>query len=133
MAGAAVTQSWVPRVTPGSSIGLLTFNVLADAADGSVPATETDQAIYGQILGVTTIPGTTQPTDDWDLTLKDSDGVDVLGGQGADRDTANPEQAVPIHGSLYAPRAVASKLTLGIANNIVHSALITVKVYVLRV
>lgn len=73
------------------------------AADGSV-----SQAIGGldyswlnRLRGmylvkmVTDPSGTAAPTDDYDVTLLDDDGLDVLGGAGADRDTANSEVAHP--------------------------------------
>lgn len=44
---------------------------------------------------VTDPDGTAAPTDDYDITLVDDDGLDVLGGAGANRDTANTEVAHP--------------------------------------
>lgn len=67
--------------------------------------------LYGLLLGVVTNPGSTAPTDDWDLTLVDSDGVDVLSGLGANRDTSTSESvAIP------SPIPVIGTLTLTIAN-----------------
>lgn len=62
------------------------------AADGSQTQAVT---IRGTIMRVVTNPGATAPTDDWDMTLPDSDGVDLFAGQGANRDTANSEHFVP--------------------------------------
>jgi len=45
----------------------------------------------GQIVELITDPGATAPTDDYDITIVDSDGYDVLAGQGLNRDTANTE------------------------------------------
>lgn len=66
----------------------------------------------GEILGLETNPGSTAPTDNYDITITDSDGHDVLIGAGANRDTANTE---------YVDRAslagvAGSKLTLNVTN-----------------
>ena len=46
----------------------------------------------GDLIGFATVPsGVTAPTDDYDVTITDSDSLDVLLGAGADRDTANTE------------------------------------------
>lgn len=62
------------------------------ASNGSV-----SQAVPvdGAIVRVVTNPGATAPSDNWDLTLVDEDGVDVLAGEGANRDTSNSEQIYP--------------------------------------
>jgi hypothetical protein len=62
--------------------------------DGTVSGLST-AGINGTILRVVTNPGATAPTDNYDVTLLDEDGIDVLAGQGADRDTANSEHFCP--------------------------------------
>lgn len=54
------------------------------AADGSVDI-DTDRPIQGELARVVFVPdsGGTQPTNAYDMLLKDEHGVDVLGGQGA--------------------------------------------------
>jgi hypothetical protein len=52
------------------------------------------------------------PTTLWDFTLKDEDGIDLLCGDGADRDAANSEQVSPCPPC----PAVRSKLTFTVAN-----------------
>jgi len=54
----------------------------------------TDSANGGIIYRLITNPGATAPTDDYDVTILDDDGYDVLMGAGADRDTANTEQVL---------------------------------------
>lgn len=57
------------------------------AADGT-----TTKVFDGRIIGFATIPDSgTAPTDNYDLTILDADGHDVLLGQGANRDTATTE------------------------------------------
>ena len=48
----------------------------------------------GKVLMLVTVPGSAAPSDDYDVDINDSDGVDVLAGQGEDRDTTNTEYVV---------------------------------------
>lgn len=58
----------------------------------------------GTLVKMRTDPdGTAAPTDNYDITLLDGDGVDVLGGAGANRDTANVEDAYPAAGTYFRP------------------------------
>jgi len=97
---------------------------VADAADGTVPDTLLP-SIEGRLMELTTNPGGTAPTDDYDVTLIDAEGIDRLQSLGLNRDTANTESAIPVYsGSTIHP--VVSKtdaLTLKIAGNAVNSAL----------
>jgi hypothetical protein len=70
------------------------------AADG-VKANENIPALMGKVVMVVTDPGATAPADNYSLQLKDSAGVDILGGAGASRDTANSEQIMPKWGTDY--------------------------------
>jgi hypothetical protein len=82
------------------------------SAGGAADAT-TAKAYDGKILGFATIPdGVAAPTDDYDVVVNDADGLDVLLGAGANRDTANTEY---VDGASLS--AVAdSALTLGVTN-----------------
>ena len=61
------------------------------AHEGTVSGTTTN-SYDGRLLGAITVPsGTAAPTDDYDIAVNDSDGVDVALGALADRDTANTE------------------------------------------
>jgi hypothetical protein len=62
------------------------------AAAGAADATTT-KYYNGTILLVATVPGTagSQPDDNYGITLKNADGVDMLAGQGASRDETNTE------------------------------------------
>ena len=79
-------------------------------ADGTV------NGINGTILRVVTNPGAAAPTDGYDVTLTDEDGIDVLAGLGADRDTANSENIVPLDVTSGLPFVVAGALTLSVTN-----------------
>lgn len=83
-------------------------------ADGD--ASEQSETLNGKISRAVTNPDNTDtPTAGWDLTIKDEDGVDMLCGNGADRDASGSkasEQAFPCPGNL----AIASKLTFTVSN-----------------
>ena len=68
---------------------------------------------YGEVLALMTIPAAAgnAPTDNYDITITDVEGYDVMQGAGANRDTANTETAVP------ATKSVAhGTVTLNITN-----------------
>lgn len=102
----------------------------ADAAAATVPDTVLP-AIEGQILAIETNPGAVAPTDNYDVTLIDGEGVDKLAAAGVDRDTANTEQAAAAFTSSSIPIPVDADntLTLKIANNAVNSATGRVIIY----
>lgn len=112
-----------------SDVRLITYTWTADVSDGSVPA-QASPVINGDVILVVTNPGTPAPTDNYDVTLTDEDGVDVMGGALADRDQSNSEQAKPIINSEAVDRFVDGTLTLSISNNSVNSAQGVVKVWV---
>ncbi len=68
------------------------------ATDGSVVQSFD---IDGAIMRMVTNPGATAPTDDYDITLVDADGVDLLAGEGANRDTSTSEQVFPTNNPLH--------------------------------
>lgn len=115
---------------PRQGITVCTYEWTA-AADGSVPATAKISMVGYVILAVTD-PGTTAPTDDYDIELTDAYGCDVMGGELSNRDTANSEQAMPAVGSTYGPRWVSGPVTLEITNNSVNSATGKVIVYIAK-
>lgn len=103
---------------------------VADAADASFPATALP-AFEGRILAIATNPGATAPTDNYDVTLPNQHGYDVLQGLGANRDTANTEQVPIVYSGTGTHPAVneSDVLTLTIANNAVNGAIIVFELY----
>jgi len=77
---------------------------------GAVPGATTSAVLDGKIIALCTVP-LTSPTDDYDVTITDADGYDVLCGAGLNRDTANTETVAET--SLGA--VAGSRLTLHIA------------------
>ena len=80
------------------------------SATGGAASLATVGSYYGEVLALVTDPGATAPTDNYDITITDADGYDVMQGAGANRDTANTETAVPT-----AKSVAFGKLTLTIA------------------
>jgi hypothetical protein len=72
--------------------------------------------INGKIVAVITDPGSPAPTDNYDVTMIDANGFDVLMGRGIDRDTVNTERVCP-------GQPITDGTTLGITNVIVHGTL----------
>lgn len=108
MAGMVVTTT----EARARSVWKIVWSWLSDDADGTATG-PTAALIDGDILGLTTIPdGSAAPTDNYDITVTDADGHDVLLGAGANRDTANTENVA--RASLAA--AAASILTLNVSN-----------------
>jgi hypothetical protein len=56
----------------------------------------TNNVFTGEIIRFVTIPAVAPnaPTDDYDITITDEDGTDILMGAGANRDTTNTEQVL---------------------------------------
>jgi len=110
--GAVVTTTEIVY----ESVKLLQFTWQSgDAGDddaGAAAATST--AVFtGDIIGLATVPdAVAAPTDDYDVAITDSRGLDVLLGAGANRDTADTEYVAGT--SLGA--VVASKLSLAVTN-----------------
>ncbi len=125
MAGSVTTVH-----TTLGNIRKLVFTCTGDSSDGSFPNTELPK-FEGRLLALETNPGTTAPTDNYDITIEDADGHDVLEGVGADRDTANTEKALVVYSSTSVHPAIAESdtLTLKIAGNSVNSAGIVITLY----
>ena len=81
------------------------------STDAGAVSSATTNKYTGEIVRLVTIPSD-GPTDNYDVTVLDSDSADVLMGAGANRDTTNTEQVLASSlGVVY-----DSALTLTIAN-----------------
>ena len=135
MAAGVVTDSI--DTGAGSSLSVLTFNVTADAADGTVPAYTSANVVDGLVCRVIVDPDDTAvPTDNYDLTLKDKWGIDVMEGLLTDCDTTATVAVdyVPTvnSGAAVGCVLVRGPLTLGMSGNSVNSAKTVVRVLILR-
>lgn len=126
---AAGTITQVPNNT--GNVRKITFTCTADAADGSFPATALTQKIEGRLIAIETDPGSTAPTDNYDIVITNGGGIDVLQGVGANRDTANTESAqIVVSGTSLRPTVdETDTLTLTITNNAVNSATVVITLY----
>ena len=81
-------------------------------SSGVVSGTASTEVYDGEIIELATVPSATDaPTDSYDLTILDDNGLDVLAGTGADRSATNTEYVVASLGAV-----ASSKLTVTIAN-----------------
>uniref|UniRef100_A0A6H1ZDE1 Uncharacterized protein n=1 Tax=viral metagenome TaxID=1070528 RepID=A0A6H1ZDE1_9ZZZZ len=110
----------------------LTFTCTADSTAHTYPVTASDGNIDGYVFLVVTNPGTVGPTDNYDITLTDSDAVDVMGGELLNRDILNSEHAIPLIDAVFGSRFVKGPLTITITNNLVNSAVVVVTVFYYR-
>jgi len=77
----------------GNKVNTYTMSWTGDVSSGLVPQTASP-VFNGWIFMVVTNPGSA-PTDNYDITLTDAAGVDIVDGNLANRDAANTEQVAP--------------------------------------
>ena len=113
-----IIRHWPTRV-------ILTIAWTADSSDKSVPQTvinATQYKINGYFLySAETNPGSTAPTDDYDIAINDEDVCDIAGTLLNNRDTSNSEMVNFINASASYPM-VRGNLTFVLTNNSVASA-----------
>ena len=91
---------------------------------------ETATAIDGLIYEVETDPGATAPTDEYDLTLTHVvTGLDIMGGNLADRSATLPQRADPLDSKT---QPSYGKYNLNVTNNLVNGAQFTVRIFYFR-
>lgn len=129
MAGSSVTFTYDDGVDAAGRYGGIT-KVIADwvSDDSAGTAAGTTRKIVGQLVKVVTDPGSTAPSDNWDVIVTDEESVDVTAkcmnaALLIARDTANSEEtylylqeasATPV--GIGAFPVVCDKLTISIAN-----------------
>lgn len=129
---AALGACTVSYTSVNAEVSTITWAWIASADDGSVPNTAST-SFKGWVFMATTDPGTGPPQDNYDIELRDSDAVDIFGGELNNRDTTTSEHAVPKIGTAYyGPRFVNGTLTLVFSGNNVNSATGTLKLYFYR-
>jgi len=110
---------------------IIRFTCTGDADGGTYPATAISTYISSQLAGwylyyLRTNPGTTAPTDNWDFTITDAHGIDVLGGAGANRHTTTSQEIVPLLGSSPFAKPFTDTWTLNVSGSTVNSAVIVI-------
>ncbi len=111
-ATAGTVTSFSDALVGESGVRVWQVNYTTHASAGTFTAI-TDTDITGWILLVETDPGSTAPDDNYDITLKNVNGRDIMGGSLTDRDTSNTEAALPLQNGNYT--AVFNEGTLAIA------------------
>ena len=112
---------------------VITITATADSNDASFPThtlprsgTNIRETDGFSIISVVTDPGATAPTDNYDITITNAAGLDLMNGQCANRDTANTESCAAD------PVPLSGATTLNITNNSVNSATITIYIFLTR-
>jgi len=129
MAGSSVAETTRLGTGPFHCINL---TATGDDADGTMPATAVVHNFSGRLLSLKTNPGSTAPTANYDITLVDQDGHDVLEGVGLNRHTSSTEKVpVVFSGTAIHPTVdITDTLTLTIANTSVNDATIEIYLYI---
>lgn len=124
-AGSSVITSADVNVLEKTQRKIITISWTGDSAGGSMPAITVGASTYGitgwYLYTAETNPGSTAPTDNYDIVINDADGVDVAGGLLANRHTTTT-QLVNIGTSAYGYPLIRGDLSVAITNNIVNSA-----------
>jgi len=96
-----------------STMSKITFSWTSNASGAASGATTNNYS--GVIYRIVFEPGSsaTQPTDLYDVTLTDDDGIDILDGAGGDLSNATTDQ---LQGLIGVSAVANSKLTLTISN-----------------
>jgi len=133
MAGTVtVTRSFVEQGKGSKSVRCekVRLSCTADATNGSFP--DTPLNLQGYIMKVVTNPGSTAPTDNYDIAILDEHGSDAALECLTNRDTANSETVyvywtttpgAPI------PAFFCGDYTVRFSNNSVNSATVVVDIY----
>jgi hypothetical protein len=118
----------VVYTNPSRSIILATVSCTADVAAATYP--DTTLALgTGWIFLAETNPGTTAPTNAYDIVINNSNGVDVMGGALANRDGAAPGSGTTQRTTPAVSGWVDGPLTMVTSNNAVNSATFTLKLW----
>lgn len=127
-----VTITKSQRSLAGSPpVRIVTATITADASAATVP-NSTLTGIYGCLMKVITNPGSTAPTDDYDIDILDVDDSTASAVKSLllNRDTANTEVVYPLT-EAGGPRIFfqPGNYTMTVANNSVNSATVVVKMF----
>lgn len=98
-------------------------------ADGSVPVAELGH-ISGYITLAVIIPGVPAPSNGYDVTLLDENGLDVFGSKGLGMSSTDTEQFQPCVDKETCQRVVNSKLRLIVSGNSNAAAQGVCKIYI---
>jgi hypothetical protein len=139
----AAAGSWgTPSpVLPNNASAFKTWSITftASADNATIPnytTTTTDQNFMKGywIFGVETDPGSTGPTDNYDVVINNAASRDIMGGALSNRDSSTTEFAMALAAdgvTKYSP-PVDGALTIAVSGNSVNSATSSIKLYLFR-
>jgi len=112
------------------NIRVVILTCTADSSAATYPTTEIT-AFEGRLLKITTAPGATGPTDNYDFVINNQYSTDVLGGRCADRDTADSEEVELWDNEPTGQITITTldALSIIISNNSVNSAVVVIRLY----
>ncbi len=111
-AGSAVITHQNHRI-----IKYIQWDWISDASGNvSGGAATTSFAISGEVLRVTTDPGSPAPTANYDMVINDVDGIDVAGALIQNRHTTTTQSVVPLADAVGSKYAVDGVLELVVSN-----------------
>jgi hypothetical protein len=118
-------------VTKYPNARVVMFECTANTTTGTFDDVDTSAAVLNDIQGyyikeVRIDPGSTAPTDAYDIVINDVLGIDLLGGEGVNASNVTSTRVLPKDGYPL----VDDTLTLAITGNSVNAAQTTVKVFV---
>tara|TARA_R100001530_G_scaffold134471_2_gene109397 strand:+ start:974 stop:1372 length:399 start_codon:yes stop_codon:yes gene_type:complete len=127
MAARTMTETHYPL----GNIRKIVLDCVCDSTNGSFAADELTTKFEGRLLDLETNPGSTAPTDNYDIVLDDAGGHDVLEGVGANRHTTTTQKAAIVYSGTGTHPTVdeTDTLSLVITNNSVNSAIIQITLY----
>jgi len=109
-------ESCVQALQAGGEINVLQMTWTTDSS-GNFTATDTAYPIEGYLMLVETDPdGTAAPTAAYDITLKNTNGVDVMGGALSDRSATATEMTMPLLNGSYTMLPVPGVLTMDVTS-----------------
>ena len=133
----ACTQSVTTFKTANPNLKVWTLDCTANDTDATFPAIAMSDTVKGEINGwyiheVRTYPSAvTAPQDNWDVTITDADGYDIMGGTLANRATATDQRVVPLAMTGYwFETPITGATNVNISGNNVNSAKMEIKVFV---
>ena len=117
--------AWLVWTVPLTAVGTATvtnfnavYTIAWTSSAGGVVSANSFSIRRGTITQVKFVPGSggAQPSDLYDVTLVDADGLDLLGGLGANLSNAAPVGVTDLHISVVSPTATNLTLDLQVAN-----------------
>lgn len=133
----ACTQSVTTFKTANPNLKVWTLDCTANDTDATFPAIAMSDTVRGEIVGwyvseVRTYPdAVAAPQDNWDVTITDEDGFDIMGGTLENRSNVSDQRALPLWAvGLYADVPIYGATNVNISGNNVNSAKMVIKVFV---